>query len=667
MARNFSVDFAGRIRNFTLKKKDALLPLFETIVNSLQAIEDADIDNSDGLIEIRLNRLPVLDESMPRGEITGFTVTDNGIGFDSVNFESFMTSDSQLKESRGGKGIGRFCWLKVFDDVSVDSTYREADELYRRQFIFSLGSKSINDDVSDAIQDETGTSVELRHIKREYLSYIPATGREIAERVMQHCLVYLLADSCPTIVVDDEGDKTDVNQMLAGMLETESDSEELHIGGRVFNLLHIKMKTPEAVAGRSMPSCHLILCADNREVMTKKLTGLPSGLDKWLVNEQGFSYIGVLTSPYLDEHVSADRLSFDISADEDGMFDEVGMNDITATACAAARGFLKDLIDTAVSGQRQQVEQYVTEEAPQFRHLLQYAPEGVAAISIGATREEMDDALYKLKRDVEKSVQADNKELIRKLESNQIDSEEYQEEFARQVQRVSDVNESMLAEYVVHRRAILNIYRAALNRQDDGKFKREAYLHELIYPMRTTSEDVAYPAHNLWLIDERLTYSSFISSDKPFDGNAHEKRPDVMFLNYPTFVSADETDGLPYDTVTILELKRPDRDDYTDSDNPIDQLLRYATKIRNGEARDSRGRYISVNENTRMYLYAICDITPKLRQLMEMRGFGETADGQGRVLYNPNLKATIEVLPFDKIYRDANMRNQVYFRTLGIE
>ena len=81
----------------------------------------------------------------------------------------------------------------------------------------------------------------------------------------------------------------------------------------------------------------------------------------------------------------------------------------------------------------------------------------MAAISIGATREEMDDALYKLKRDVEKSVQADNKELIRKLESNQIDSEEYQEEFARQVQRVSDVNESMLAEYVVHRRAILNI------------------------------------------------------------------------------------------------------------------------------------------------------------------------------------------------------------------
>lgn len=667
MARDFSVDFAGRIRNFTLKKKDALLPLFETIVNSLQAIEDAGKAASEGLIEVKLNRLPVLDENMSRGEITGFTVTDNGIGFDNINFESFLTSDSQLKGDRGGKGIGRFCWLKVFGDVSVDSTYREGEDLYRRQFLFSLGSTSIDDSVTDAVQKDTGTRIELRHVKREYLGYIPATGREIAERVMQHCLVYLLSKTCPTIIVDDEGDKTDINQMLAGMLETDSDNNELHLGGRVFNLLHIKMKVPEATNKRSIPSCRLILCADNREVLTKKLTGLPAGLDKWLVNEYGFSYVGVLTSPYLDEHVSADRLSFDISADEDGMFDEVGMNEITAAACASARGFLKDLIDAAVSGQRKQVEQYVTEEAPQFRHLLQYAPEGVAAIGIGATREEMDDSLYKLKREVEKSVQADNKELIRKLESSQIDSDEYQEEFARQVQRVSDVNESMLAEYVVHRRAILNIYRAALNRQDDGKFKREAYLHELIYPMRTTSEDVAYPAHNLWLIDERLTYSSFISSDKPFDGSAHEKRPDVMLLNYPTFVSADETDGLPYDTVTILELKRPDRDDYTDSENPIDQLLRYATKIRNGEARDSRGRYIAVNENTRMYLYAICDMTPKLRQLMEMRGFGETADGQGRVLYNPNLKATIEVLPFDKIYRDANMRNQVYFRTLGIE
>jgi len=431
VARSYSFDFAGRIRNTTLRKQDALLPLFEAIVNSLQAIEDAGRNDGNGLIEVKIDRLPVLDESMPRGEITGFTVTDNGIGFDGVNFESFMTFDSQLKERRGGKGIGRFCWLKVFDDVSVDSTYREDDRLYRRQFVFSLGSTSIDDSVTDAIRDDTGTTVELRNIERGYLSYIPKTGSEIAERVMQHCFVYLLADSCPTIIVDDEGDRTDVNQMLANMLETGSACDELHIHNRVFNLLHIKMKAPEATSKRSIPACRLILCADNREVMAKNLIGLPKGLDTWLVKERGFSYVGVLTSPYLNKHVSADRLSFDIPTDGGGLLDEVSLKDITAEACASAHGFLKDLIDVAVSEQRKQVEQYVTEEAPQFRHLLQYAPEGVAEIEIGATHEDMDDALYKLKRSVEKSVQADNRELVRKLESGQIDSEGTHEELLK--------------------------------------------------------------------------------------------------------------------------------------------------------------------------------------------------------------------------------------------
>ena len=667
MVRDLSVDFAGRIRNSTLKRKDALVPVFEAIVNSIQAIEDAGMDDSECLICVKLERRGVLDGGMSDAELTGFTVTDNGIGFDDVNFESFMTADSQLKERRGGKGIGRFCWLKVFDEVTVDSTYRDHGDLRRRQFEFNLNSSSVDDSAIDAAQGFTGTTIQLKNVKRDYLSCIPATGKEIAEHVVQHFLAYLLTPTCPTIVVDDAGEKTYVGRILEDMLESGVTRERLDVEGHTFELVHLKMKVGEATTKGSMQACRLVMCADSREVTARDILGLPKGFGTWLINNHGFSYTGVLTGGYLNDHVSADRRSFDLSAEDDGPLEEVSIETITSAASAAARDFLQDLIDDAVSGQRRQIEQYVTEEAPQYRHLMKYASEGVDDISIGASREEMDESLHKLKRNLEKSIRADNKDLIRKLENNQISSDEYMEEYARQVKRVSDVSESILAEYVVHRRAILNIYRAALNRQSDDAFKREAYLHDLIYPRRTTSDDIAYPAHNLWLIDERLTYSSFISSDMPFDGNTHEERPDVLVLNYPTFVSADQTDGLPYDTVTILELKRPDRDDYTDSDNPIDQLLHYATKIRSGNARDTRGRYIAVNENTRMYLYAICDMTPKLQQLLDMRGFMETADGQGRVLYNPKLRATIEVLPFEKVYRDANMRNQAYFRILGIE
>ncbi len=47
--RSFSVDFRGRIRNFNLPKDQALVPLYEAIVNSLQAIEDKG-GSSDGEI-----------------------------------------------------------------------------------------------------------------------------------------------------------------------------------------------------------------------------------------------------------------------------------------------------------------------------------------------------------------------------------------------------------------------------------------------------------------------------------------------------------------------------------------------------------------------------------------------------------------------------------------
>lgn len=665
--RGFSVDFNGRIRNFDLPRRQALLPLFETIVNSLQAIEEAGREKGEGRIEIRVNRLEVLDQNLMRGEITGFSVTDNGVGFNIPNFESFLQSDSQMKADKGGKGIGRFCWLKAFDHVDVNSTYREGEEYYRRKFTFTLQNATIPDSVELAKDNDTGTSVELKYIKREYLSYVPTTAEEICDRIIQHCLIYLLDPDCPSITLIDGDEVHDINQMLADMLESESTEQDFSIKGDSFKLLHVKLKMLESLPKSSIPACHLILCANNRDVTDRNLTDLPNGLSEWLVKEHGFTYVGILTGELLDARVNTNRLSFDIPNKDGDMFDEVTMSDIISRAGSLARQFLAEYIDQALSEQHARTERYVVEEAPQYRHLLEYASEGIAAISVGANDEAIDDALYKLKRDFEKSVQAESATLIRKLEDSQIDSEQYQEEFARQVQKVSDANKSMLAEYVVHRRAILNIFRAALYRKDDGKFNRESFLHGLIYPMRATSEDVAYRAHNLWLVDERLTFSSFISSDKPFNGDNHDQRPDIMCLDTPIFVSAEETDGLPYDTVTIFELKRPGRDDYTESDNPVTQLLGYADRIRSNKETDTHGRPIKVNANTRMFLYAVCDVTPSLTRILDARGFGETADGQGRTLYNSVYNAYIEILPFDKIYRDATMRNKVFFRELGLE
>jgi hypothetical protein len=66
-----------------------------------------------------------------------FAITDNGIGLNDENFDSFNTAFSDHKLSRGGKGLGRFTWLKAFDKVEIDSTFeKQGEDPQRRRFTF---------------------------------------------------------------------------------------------------------------------------------------------------------------------------------------------------------------------------------------------------------------------------------------------------------------------------------------------------------------------------------------------------------------------------------------------------------------------------------------------------------------------------------------------------
>ena len=106
--------------------------------------------------------------------------------------------------------------------------------------------------------------------------------------------------------------------------------------------------------------------------------------------------------------------------------------------------------------------------------------------------------------------------------------------------------------------------------KDNKKFELESYMHELIYPMGKDSTECLYDNHNLWLIDERLSYSVYIASDIPFNNNTKEKRPDILILNSPVAVADSKNDGSEYSSITLFELKRPGRDDYKLSENPVD-------------------------------------------------------------------------------------------------
>ena len=61
----------------------------------------------------------------------------------------------------------------------------------------------------------------------------------------------------------------------------------------------------------------------------------------------------------------------------------------------------------------------------------------------------------------------------------------------------NDLGKAALARYVVHRRTILEMLESALKLQESGTYAREDFVHQLIYPMRKTSEDVEFEKQNL--------------------------------------------------------------------------------------------------------------------------------------------------------------------------
>lgn len=63
----------------------------------------------------------------PLDPIANIIITDNGIGFNALNFQSFNELDSDYKAERNCRGIGRLMWLKAFKEVEIESYFLSDD------------------------------------------------------------------------------------------------------------------------------------------------------------------------------------------------------------------------------------------------------------------------------------------------------------------------------------------------------------------------------------------------------------------------------------------------------------------------------------------------------------------------------------------------------------
>lgn len=666
--RALQLDLKGKIRNTKLPVANALWPLFEAVVNSIHAIEDS--KTADGRIDITIER----DLILPAGEgidrrlppIKSFTVIDNGIGFNDDNLKSFLTSDSTHKAVKGAKGVGRFIWLKAFDAVRVESDFYAEGKLLRRQFDFCLTQNGIeNYRMEPSNATRSCTSVKLDGFLLDYEQRCPSRPDTIAARLIEHCLITFFNDTCPHIVLHDNGQVIELNALFKETVKAASQVETYNIKQHPFRIIFSRVYGADAAKHR------LHFCANGREVFHEGVASHAPDFAKRLQDADGkpFACLAYVSGAYLDGNVNLERTAIAFK-DDDGLDypDLLSRNELVREAIDRMKHhFRLELEETRVE-KIERIRTYINTRAPRYRPLLTYWPHLLDQVGVGLSDERLDVELHRLMYLVE----ADLRERGQRLREATRDirkTEKYRQDHKAFAAQVTDVGAGKLAEYVIHRGAIISLLDQSIQQDEDGRFCLEEDIHEIFFPMRSTSQQVTQEHQNLWLIDERLAFHHYLASDIPLrkiEPAVLEsgERPDLIVFNNPIAFSENSHS---FSSIVIVEFKRPERDSYpADEKNPIEQVLGYVELLQEGKAKDRGGKTVNLPTGLPFYAYIVCDLTPKLKRAALNASLTPAPDGQGYFGFNPGRGAYVEVISYQKLLADAKRRNQILFDKLSL-
>jgi len=668
----------GRIKNTDLPSSNGLNPLFEAIVNSIQAIEMRGLPAGKGLIKIEIIREPELQfegdgkRGRPRNErIESFRVTDNGIGFNDENMDSFETLDSPYKADMGCRGLGRILWLKAFERVEIDSVFNNDVEFIRRKVIMTEETIFREEDTPSE-SSAHATSVYLHGFKTQYREAVSKGGEAIARAIVEHCLLYFFRDGgAPEIVLVDDNLKIPLQGIYEEYHQKNTKGDDFIIKGRKFLLSHARVKP--SVAG----SHAVRFTADNRLVKTEVLRNGFLGVSKalWDGSEE-FRYQCYLWSPFLNERVRPERTGFNIPEASDGLLSDLepSFSEIRKEVLDRAKEFLEPFLAESKAASRKRINSFVANRSPKYRYLIPHLEDDDLIVDPEISDSDLDTHLNKLRFKAETELFEEGKRVLHV--EGVVTPKEYDDALKSYLSRVSDFKKSDLAEYVVHRRVVLDVLQSAIGSNEDGKYVKEDVVHQILVPLRKTSDDFAFDDMNLWLLDERLAFHDYLASDKAFAqmdvfADDSRNRPDVVVLRVfdePLLVS--EASRYPEGAVTIVELKRPTGASTPTSNkekDPVSQAMGYLRQIRDGNAFTKDGRRIVNAENMPAFIYVVCELTPDFRKDILFRWpLKNTPDRLGLFGYIENANAYVQVFSFEGLLQAASERNKAFFDKLEL-
>lgn len=655
-----------------------LTPIIEAVCNSIDSIGKRS-DGSIEIIAIRDGQKNFEDkgDASVYGSIIGFDIIDNGVGFTEANRDSFDTYLSGHKYEAGGKGFGRFMYLKYFQKVSFDSYYQRGAESWHRTFDFGHQEEIIENEKNELLKSKDVVYKTTLHLKSAVKGYNADKGLDvIARKLVERLLVFFVDKTwnMPIITLkESDGSNLIVLNDFVGRDNTIQfvQEESFELEDKRHTKHKFTVKTYKVYF--SSLANKVILTAHRREVTNRPLHNyVPEFKENMIDLEDGkqknYAIRSYVIGKYLDDHVDTERGDFSLAHTDDDVFD-ISVERIEREACLITKKFFKEYILEKFQVKKQRVVDYVSKVAPWNKGLLKDLD--LENLPIGIKDLDLELKFQQIKFEKEQKSRIEIHEL---LDSQQDSNEEtFKEQVAELFSKVTEEGKNDLAHYVCSRKKVIDLYNELRKRTDSGKAHLESELHNLFFPMIKNDREVDYEDHNLWLLDERLVFSHYIASDKVISKDDH-KEPDIaVFHNEQAFYNKKmflrNGDNEITSPITIVEFKRPKRENYPDNENPIQQALRYSRKILDGKYEMPDGiEKVKVNKkSTPVYIYIVCDIVDKIREFADLANLSVSSDDEGYFGYVAKFNAYIEVMSFKKVIGNAIMRNKIFFHKLGIE
>lgn len=461
--------------------------IVEVVVNAIEAIDAK--EQLDGQVLIRAYRSAQLETDGSLPDIQSFEIEDNGVGFTNEQRDSFDTLYSDLKIKEGGKGFGRFICLKYFDNVKVESDYRQGGSYAHRSFRMGKGKDIIIDEtITTSTATDSKTIVRLDWLKsgKSIDKRLDTVARILIEKLLPY---FITADyHCPRIVLS-EADGSDSialndfvsNQISSVIQEIPLTKQSFELKARdteeKFSVRLFKIFYPKNVKSR------ISLVAHKREVSSSFLHNyVPEFSEEFYekletsdsVTERNYIVKAYVFGPFLDRYVSLERGGFELKAGGDLLYG-ISESDIEKSSAEIARQALGADITLRQQKKSERVQSYVDDDAPWHKKLL--ASVDLSNMPYNPSDEEIEIHLQKEKYRQERQIRHD---VTQVLAGGRLDN--LTTNVARLVEAISDSSKNDLVHYIALRKNVLEIFGKSLEVDETGAYQAEGLVHDIIFP-----------------------------------------------------------------------------------------------------------------------------------------------------------------------------------------